>query len=245
MAIREYLETHRVFRADDLWQACGQSKTNANLLSSAVARGDVSKVRRGLYVSRVGQGRGLPVDRLSLAAVAFDEACFAYQSALELYGRAHYATPSLVTCYSSRAASFEFEGVTYRAWRAPEGLATRVDEEGRCVTSPAQTFVDCIDRPDRACGYDNVLRSVTGLSVRPKTALSLARSRSKACAKKTAAVLTVMYPDCSGDAAVKRVFEEEMSGCCYLGIDENDPEKVFLTEWRVYVPSDYKSLLGA
>ena len=244
VAIREYIETHKVFRSEDLWQACGQSKTNANLLSTAVSRGDVTKVRRGLYVSRVGQGRDLPVDKLSLAQAAFGaDACFAYQSALELHGHAHYAAPSLVTCYSSKTDHFEFEGVSYKAWHAPENLSTRVDEEGWLVTSQAQTFVDCIDKPERACGTDNVLRSVSGLDVRPKTVLSLARARSKSCAKKAAAVLTIMYPGCEGEPDVQRVFEEEMSGCCYLGIDEGDPNKVFLTEWRVYVPSDYKALV--
>lgn len=243
MAIRDYLETHRAFRSEDLWRACGQSKTNANLLSTAVANGDVSKVRRGLYVSHVGQGRELPVDKLALAEVAFGDSCFAYQSALEIYGHAHYATPSLVTCYSDKTDFFEFEGVSYRAWRAPAGLSTRYDEMGRLVTSQAQTFVDCIEKPERACGADNVLRSVTGLNVRSKSALSLARKRSKSCAKKVAAVLVTMYPDCADEPAVQRVFEEQMSGCCYLGIDENDPDKVFLTEWRVYVPKDYDALV--
>lgn len=59
MAIRDFIETHEAFTADELLEACpGGRSTNRRLLSWAVDKGRVTKVMRGLYVSRTGLFEG-------------------------------------------------------------------------------------------------------------------------------------------------------------------------------------------
>ena len=245
MAIEGFLELNTVFTTSDIRRECGDTKTTSNLLSRAVASGKVERVKRGVYVSHVGKGVGTEPDRQLVAGALFDRCVFAYQSALETYGCAHYGSPRLVTCFGSDSQSLAFRGVTYRCWKAPEFLSKVSDGNGHLVTSPDQTFVDCIHRPERALGYDNVCRSIRGLSPSVGRCLEIARRYGSACTKKVAFFLDSL--DSAKSEEDERLLAEErahrLEGFTRFGVAASDRDRLFVPQWRIYVKPDVPELL--
>lgn len=244
MAIKRYIETHEVFRTDDLLNECGNTQSNRNLLSRAVKNGLVDCVRRGVYVSRTGRFVGVSPNRFAIAVVLFPEAVFAYQSALELYEVAHNITPRLVTVFGNKRDSVEYNGIKFESYTAPKDLETRWLGIGRTATSPAQTFVDCIQQPSRALGVENCLRSISGLHVDAETCLELAATRDRATLIKVACILDLLGASEQRPEAFERARAQVGKGYYVLGIYNDRTDKVFNAKWRVYLPLEAESWLN-
>lgn len=241
MAIERYIETHAVFTVGELLAECGDGTTNRNLLSRAVRAGRVDKVRRGIYASRCGRFEGLDPDRLEVAGKLFGGCTFAYQTALELYGAAHNPSPSLVTAYGSERLSAEYGGVRYESWPAPNDLQERWVGIGRMATTPERTFADCLDKPDRALGYENVLRSIGALPANPTGCIEAARSIGVAALAKACWALEALGKTDGIEGELDEIAKGR-KGFCVLGPHAGRADMEYDARWRLYVPRDARDL---
>jgi predicted transcriptional regulator of viral defense system len=169
VAIRSFLETHEVFTSDDFTRVFGDSQTDRNLLSRAVRKGRVEQVRRGLDVSRAGRFAYARCEPFDIASAWVGDAVFGYLSALQLHGVLHnvvFRTQFFTGC---RLASFRDDGRDYLPyWREAGTFESEplLMRSGRTyqVTTREQTLIDCLAKPGRAGGTENVLRSLAGLA---------------------------------------------------------------------------------
>lgn len=245
MSIKDYIERHAAFRTDELLSACGDTRTNRNLLARAVSVGNVDRVRNGVYASRCGRFKGLPPDKWAIAAKLFVDPVYCYQTALELHGRAHFETPRLLEAYSNRAFRIKYHGITFRSWNRPNKVVTTWVGVGKVATSHDMTFVDCLERPDRACGIESVLRSVPSLTLQPSVCIDIAQSRSDATLRKVGCVLELLgygesFPE---ELAFAR---SKLTGTSYtrLGKEWEQEGSVFDSRWRVYLPRRWEEYIN-
>ena len=190
MPIKDYLEETAVFRLEDLMEKCGDTASNANLLSRAVRAGKARRVKAGVYVSNTGRYKNTRPDKLAVASVLAPDACVCHLTALSLYAGEQNVMFS-ATLYSNILRSpVEFDGITYRPYRYPSsGVETMTKrlKAGISVrtTTKEQSVLDSLHRPSRCLGTEGVLRtagSILRLDGERLAELSMARSAS-ACAK--------------------------------------------------------------
>lgn len=249
MAIERFIETHRVFTIEEVREECGAGSTTANLLSRAVASGKIERVKRGLYISHVGAAINHEADKYEIGAKLFPGLVLAYQTALEELGFDHYCAPRLFTCWGSENKSLTFHGVRYRCFAAPPALTLAIATKhfGFRVTTPEQTVVDCVEKPSRALGYENVCLSLSNAWPLVGPCLELARRRSPSCAKKVGLLLENSGREFSREEleAIAREKSCKLKGYAVFGRDASPQGKVFDPAWRVYVEPDVYELDGS
>lgn len=182
--IQDFFFQHPVFRREELvrhLEAYKNRELSANtvreLLRYHQARGHLLAVRRGLFAFvRPGfSPETNPVDAYLVASKGVPDGALAYHSALELHGLA-YSTFETIQVVSIRTLrSWQFRGVEYRAIKAAQTLGDEaltigvqtMDRAGQdiSVTTPERTLVDVLDRPDLGGGWEEIWRSLEGLSI--------------------------------------------------------------------------------
>jgi len=166
MKFSEYLSTHHAFTTSDLMASMDSPTAAEKQLRLAIRAGKVRRARRGLLVSNYGPFEGAVIDPPELIAALDKDAVASYHSALELYGVAHNV--SFVYQFRSDAikSRFAFGVVRYlpagrvgdTKWKLKRTNTTYVR-----LTTREQTIVDCLDKPSRAGGVEEVVRSLTAL----------------------------------------------------------------------------------
>lgn len=244
MGIQDFIERNAVFTTEEAMAACGATRTTSNLLSRAAASGKIERVRRGLYVSHVGEAINVEASQREISAKLWPGRVLSHQTALETWHAFHYPSQRLHTCWGDRTESVDFHGVRYVCMRRPaEGLDTLPDATPMMnrVTSPEQTIVDCCDRPRWALGIENVCRSLVFFRPDVARCLRLARARSEACARKVA--LAIWAAGLAERERDRRALAEEEarvgSSYAYFGVRRDTPGKLFVARWRVYVPGEF------
>lgn len=141
-------------------------------LAKLIERGDIARPRRGLYVATWGPGAegSLKIaDRYTIASKVREEYYLGFHTALELHGCAYSWFNSVTVCLrpGTQFRSFEFQGTTYSPGltNLPRLGTEVIDRNGHQVTvsNPTRTFVDCLDRPHLAGGWEEVLKSLESL----------------------------------------------------------------------------------
>lgn len=174
-----FFARHPVFTRTELAAYCEASGTCGEraverLLSYHTRRGNLLRVRRGLYVVvPVGMDpESVPVDAYLVASKMSDDAVLAYHTALEVHGFAYSTTDLLIYLTrhrDTRRATFRsmtFQPVLVskplRDRGEPDPGITTADRSGLDVrlTTLERTLVDVLDRPDLGGGWEEVWRSL-------------------------------------------------------------------------------------
>ena len=183
-AIQDFFFRQPVFRREELVRYLEAQKnrglsanTVRELLRYHQARGHLLAVRRGLYAFvRPGFSPATsPVDSYLVASKGVPDGVLAYHSALELHGLA-YSTFETIQVVSPRTLrTWHFRGIEFRPIKAAQTLGDEaltlgvqtMDRGGQdiSVTTPERTLVDVLDRPDLGGGWEEIWRSLEGLSI--------------------------------------------------------------------------------
>ena len=178
MNTQSFYATHPVFTAQefDRFLANNGTATENNrkrLLAYYRERGRLVLIRPGLYgvVPFGTEAATYPVDTYLIASRLKADAVIGYHSALSFHGFAHSMREErLIVTRHPMGKPFLFRGVSYRTVQPPQALVDagqeeigieqheRQDETLR-VTSLERTLVDCLDRPRRSGGWEEVWRS--------------------------------------------------------------------------------------
>ena len=215
-------------------------------LAKLVERGDIERVRSGLYVATSGPGAdGSPdvADRYTIASKVREEYYLGFHTALELHGCAYSWFNSVTVCLGPGAhfKPFEFQGTAYRpALTDRPRLGTEViDRNGHRVTvsNPTRTFLDCLDRPNLAGGWEEVLKSLESLpGVQADELVSILRVFDKRILfRKAGRVLELLGPNMYYEGVLETVedaLEEEVGGQP-LYMDRRSPGPLN-ERWNVY-----------
>ena len=168
MKFTEYISTHRVFKTGDLLASCDSPQSAEEQLRLACKSGKVERIRRGLYASMAGRYEGAPPDSLEVIAGIDPDAPVCYHTALDVLGVAHSVSFQREFRTDKLKAGFEYRGIRYVPYPPRAGLRTRkvrADAVGRVnATTKEQTLCDCLSRPDRAGGVEEVVRAVSSFA---------------------------------------------------------------------------------
>ncbi len=141
-------------------------------LSKLLERGQVVRPRQGIYVAAGVRGPGSPpvADRYVLASKVAGDYYLGFHTALELHGCAysHFGRVAVCVPRGKRFRPFEFQDTIYMSVSTSfPGLGTESVARGGghdvVLSNPARTFVDCLDRPRLAGGWEEVLKSLASL----------------------------------------------------------------------------------
>ena len=160
-----------VFTRADYARAVGRTpadKTLTAMLSQHVKAGNIKRIARGLYASvpKHADPATWWVDRFLLASRLRPEAVIGYHSALELHGYAYTAEFDVQAIAPGEPGLFKTKEFSCRFVRPPTPLGpeslTTVDRLGQsvAVTTLERTVVDLFDRPDLACGAEELINSL-------------------------------------------------------------------------------------
>lgn len=165
--------THAEFVAAHLAAGDRSRRTSDSLLAGYVRSGRVVRVRRGLYASvpESVPAEDHVVDPYLLATKLADDAVVALHAALQFHGKAATLWNRYHYLSHERARRFTFGGAEFVPVRVPAALRSSEDsDEGVVdvrhaggvvhVTSLERTLVDVLDAPDKAGGWDEILRSL-------------------------------------------------------------------------------------
>ena len=184
MSLPDFFALHPAFTRQALVQH--MSKTSGRepkpgtvraLLRYHQGTGRLLMVRRGLYAS-VGPGctpATAPIDSYLVGYLGCPHGVLGYHTALELHGLAHSIFETVQIMVPQAQRGWRFRGVAFKPVQAPKALGEaaltmEVEAMDRLgldlpVTSVARTLVDVLDRPDLGGGWEEVWRSLEGLSL--------------------------------------------------------------------------------
>lgn len=243
MAIREFLSTRQVFTVEDFAARFPGSQTDRNLLSRAVKRGGVDRVRRGLYVSKTGRFEGTTADPLDVALALAPDAVFCYTSALDLLGVAHNLTNRVQFFTTKPTASFTYDRVRYLPRSAagtrppPLGLLSPTGRSYR-VTTEEQTLIDCLTNMAAAAGPDHLLHSLSGMAaLEPDLAAETAATAPASVRARLGWILEVKRDDWEvADQTLADLEASLGSGPSYFWSSSTPRDRFWVKRWKLYLP---------
>lgn len=243
MAIQRFLETRQVFTSAEFSRAFPDSQTDRNLLSRAVGNGRVERVRRGVYVSKVGPFSRTPADPFEIAGAVAEDAVFAYTSALQLHGVLHNLTNRTQFFTARRLAGFSYDRQDYLPHHVGEREPDRqsmLTASGRTyrVTTREQTLVDCLTRPRLAGGPENVLRSLAGFAyLNTHRVAELAQEESLSARARIGWVLETRR-DAWGvpDETLSALRDSLGAGPSYFWSSTTPKDSHWVNGWKLYLP---------
>lgn len=123
----------------------GSTAGAASLLHRYLKKGQVARVRRGLYAS-INPVDGQPAtSRFQIASKIAAGAYVAYHSAFDYHGFANQVTSAVTVAVSSAFRAFTFDGVEYRSAHDSGSFGVMNTVEGVAVTDVERTVLDGID----------------------------------------------------------------------------------------------------
>jgi len=162
MKFKEYITSHQAFTTNDLY-AIAAKETVRTQLRRALKAGEVERVRRGTYVSKVGKFLGESPDPFLVTRTVDSEAIISYHSALVAHGVAHNVGFECSFRSTKVRSPFEYGGVRYAPFDFgddPQTQTMRSKSYGAAsITTREQTLVDCLSHPGRAGGVEEAVRS--------------------------------------------------------------------------------------
>ena len=177
----DFFARHPVFRFDE-FRVAHQSdgtrspETTGSVLKQHVAAGNLINVRRGLYarVPESAASATFRIDPYLIASRLAQDAVIAYQSALQLLGKAHSQSQRLTYLSGRRAKPFTFQDTEYVPILVPISLRKLPDFGGGLrdehryglamkVTGYERTMVDVLDAPEHCGSWEEIWRSLEGI----------------------------------------------------------------------------------
>jgi predicted transcriptional regulator of viral defense system len=237
------MEKVAVFSTREYLVACGNSQTNRNLLSRAVKKGKVLKIKRGLYASNAGMYQGVTHNKYSIVKAAVPDAVLCYDSAFELFVGQHNIVQRTVFFSATETKSFRFQGHEYLPFPIPvKRMKTRSyrQSDGSVVkgTTPEQTIVDSLVHPNRCLGIENVLRSISVVgSINTQELLGILRGSSTAVTARAGWILVQKQGQWQiPDTVIASLQRNIGSGPLYFTPDHAQAKGSYDKSWKLYFP---------
>lgn len=152
-----------IFSYEDLKELYPNVKNFYAFVDRASKRGEVKKIKRGLYALVDRSTGGIYASKFQIASHLFEDSYFSYHEALEYYG---LATQSFVSHFTYLTHVYvkdlEFEENIYTSKKSTCDLEIidHIKENGVRVVSLERAIVDSIDNPGYAGGLEEVEKAL-------------------------------------------------------------------------------------
>lgn len=181
MNVKKFFARHPVFTREEFENYVNRDEkrshwTIKNMLAQHMDAGRLGRVRQGLYyvVPENYGPESYPVDPYLIASNIRDDSVIGYHSALQLHGHAHFVHHRYLYLTNDPPRPFTHRNSEFKAVKYPASLRKKnrekmfvetVDRQGLDVevTNLERTFVDMLDRPDLAGGWESIWRSFEGI----------------------------------------------------------------------------------
>jgi predicted transcriptional regulator of viral defense system len=215
------------------------------------------RIRRGLYAALgpLEKPSDFVPDRFLVASKVRPRGYLGFHTALEFHGAAHSAHNNVyvVVGRQDKLRPFPFRGTNYLAVlseRPATGVVT-VEYAGSMlrVSSKERTFMDCIDRPEYAGGWEECLLSLEamgGVDVDKLRALLIESGRDLLL-RKAGLVLETLSRASAYYAGVSQTILRKIqyrTGSAPMYLDPIRPPSTLNARWKLYVPDDFQNILG-
>lgn len=160
--LREALQPGDPISLNEVANLLGTDVATASAaLTHLAGRGDVTKVRKALWVRS-----GAPANPHRLGARVVSPYAFSYGTALGLHGAASSERSEILISSPRRFDSFEHEGIGYRRtqpWTEAGREKVPAGPEFVWVTNREKTLVECTRLPSNAGGFAELVRAAAAL----------------------------------------------------------------------------------
>lgn len=250
MKFRDYIEQTHVFTNSQLSDVCGLSASSAKtMLRRAVEMGRIERVRRGLYVSKIGRFAAGGVDPFELVSALDDSAVLSFHSALEAHGVAHNVDTTCQFRSTNVKEHFEYSNVMYLPFSFAEGLSTqklrRKDGAKVVVTTREQTIVDCFNHPERCGGMEEALMSMSLFPyIDPDTLLSLVAEESASLAARVGWFLEHKASNWHITDDTLRELKKMVNGGPYRLDKDSGSSQGWSSRWKLCLPASKEEVVA-
>lgn len=250
MKFNEYIHRTHVFTNQQLVANCGLSGSSVKtMLKRAVEAGQIERVRRGVYVSKIGQFSSMGVDSLELVSSIDDQAVISFHSALEAHGVAHNVGSVCHFRSMLVKSPFEYSGVSYVSYPLETDVLTQSLRAGMgvrvVVTTREQTIVDCLGHSDRCGGVEEVLRSLSLFPyIDAEVLKGLVSSQSASLAARAGWFLEQKADAWRVSAAMLDDFEKMAKGGPFKLDKDSAKSRGWSRRWRLCLPEREEEIRG-
>ena len=159
------MQTTPVFTTADVQKVSSSKESAETLLRRAVASGEIHRIRRGLYASKMGKYQGETTEPFRVISTLDPKAVVSYHTALTAHGLVHNVSFEYSFRSNSVKSPFFFEDVRYVPYMANGSVRTQVLHSAAygsiLATTREQTLVDCLSHLPRAGGAEEAIRSLS------------------------------------------------------------------------------------
>jgi len=154
-----------IFTYEDVKDLYPNIKNFYAFVNRATKKGEVKKIKKGLYALVDRSTGGIYASRFQIASRLFNDAYFSYHEALEYYGLATQVFVSRFTYLTHvYVRDLVFEDVVYSSKKDECNLEilNQMVEEGTRVVSLERAIIDSIDNPGYAGGLEEIENALDG-----------------------------------------------------------------------------------
>lgn len=218
-------------------------------------QGKLLHPQRGLYVAvplTMIDNDSFQPDRYLIASKIKSPYYLGYHTALELYGCAYssYNEVYIVVSNKRKFRGFDFKQIRYRpafTLYPMLGVKSRLHKHHEIqISSPGRTFIDCIDRPEYAGGWEECLKSLEALSGVSSEELRhlLEKIGKDKLFRKTGYILSLLSenPYYAGILDDLHQFLEKHIGESPMYLSEG-VKSTLDKRWKLYVPFGFEELI--
>ena len=148
-----------IFTYEDVKELYPNIKNFYAFVNRAAKRGEIKKIKKGLYALVDRSTGGIYVSRFQIASRLFNDSYFSYHEALEYYGLTTQVFVSRFTYLTHVYVNdLEFENIVYSSKMSMCNLEIidHMKENGVRVVSLERAIIDSIDNPGYAGGLEEI-----------------------------------------------------------------------------------------
>lgn len=240
--MKGYLELAQmiVFSFTDAQSIFKNPATTYGALSRLEKQALIKKVRSNLYVCINPTTQTAFASKYQIGSSIRDDAFISHKSALEYYGLLNQVSQVCYVSTSSRFATFDFEGISYKhvTSKSMKGVVTPPYSNMIKITGVEKTIIDAIQTLDYLIGIEELIEC---LMIAPKLDESklleyLEEYNIQALYQKTGYLLTLLNDTSKlSDEFYKRVKQKIRKGVVYL-TEEAKKKGVYNKTYQIVVP---------
>ena len=171
-----FLSQYQIFTIEEARIALkknSQSSTLQNLLAYHIQKGNIIRIRKGLYytIPKGNDPKTYPVDPYLIASKLTSDAVLAYHTSLGFHGKLHslrndfvYITQKKTSYFTFRHLSFKGISTQKRMFATDVGI--EMTEHQGCplrLTNLERTFVDVLNRPSVIGSWEEIWKSLESI----------------------------------------------------------------------------------
>lgn len=242
----EKLHSLKLFELKDVTALTGKTRSAQELLRNYAKRELVVQIRRNLYSVTDLATKATMANKFEIGSHISPSSYISYHSALEYHGIAHQLFFNLYVSSYSRFNDFAFEDIHYYYCKSnlSEGIETPSMDSKVKVTNIERTVIDCLDRIDRAGGFEEFIHSLAMLTYLNETKLlDYLEVYNKAFLyKKTGFVLDFFRNELKLTTGFINLCHQKGAAHVKHLTDVHESD-TFYKEWNIYAPKNILSYL--